>query len=75
MYNYIISYLTSNSNYSLMNINNIYNCMINIFEILNEEQKSKFINIIKINVGKKFIHDFKLYIFEKVPDHDILKYF
>ena len=62
MWSTIFEYLNSSSNYSVENINNLNNTLINLFEILDEEQKKKFVNIIKINIGLKFYDQLKNYI-------------
>lgn len=75
MFNYIVSYVMTSTNYSVINTNNVYNCIISTMAILSDEQKREFIKIIKINIGKTFCHDLRNYLFEKVPDSELLKFF
>jgi ABC-type transporter MlaC component len=76
MFNYLASFAMSNTNYSWVNINNIYNCMINQMSILEtDEQKKEFIQIIKINIGNTYCDLLKNYLFKKIPDSPLLKFF
>jgi hypothetical protein len=76
--NYILSYLQSSqvSNYSLLNETNIFNALISIFELLDDDKKKeKFIDVLIIQCGNTFITNFKSYIFRKIPSHNILSFF
>jgi hypothetical protein len=70
MWTYFYEYMNSSTHYSIQNTNNIFNCLYQILE--KAENKKEIINIIKINVGNKFLKQFKLYIFEKVPESEII---
>jgi hypothetical protein len=75
--NYIFNYLQSSqvSNYSLLNETNIFNALLNIFELLKDtKEKEKFIEILIIQCGNSFISNFKSYIFRKISNAEILQY-
>ena len=63
MYNYILSYVLSSSNYKIQNTNNIYNFIISI---MTENNKQEIIKQIKINIGLSFYNDFKIYYYNKL---------
>jgi hypothetical protein len=74
--NYVLSYFTNTqvSNYTIMNETNVFNSLIQIFELLKEVDKVKFIEILTFQCGKSFIETFKNYVFRKSPKHEILDY-
>lgn len=76
MINTILSFGLSKTNYSLVNINNQYNFLIDVFELLYDERsKNKFIEKMKINIGHSFFNDFKAYCLGKLSvDHDLIKF-
>lgn len=69
-----MNYLLSFTNYSLTNQSNIYNTLYATFKILNEDQRDAFVEEIVIHMGKSFMRDFKLYIFQKAPNSIFLTY-
>ncbi|ARF08722.1 hypothetical protein Catovirus_1_772 [Catovirus CTV1] len=75
MWGYIVSAMTQNSNYALMNVENLYKFWILTMETLNEEQKKKFIENLKFIMGKTISDNFKKKIFDKTPKSELLKYF
>ncbi len=75
MSSYIISSLIGYTNYSIQNTNNIYNCLITILSISSNEQKRQIIDTIRLQIGKTFCDDFKLYIFNKIPNSELLNFF
>lgn len=75
MWSYIFSTVSKNSNYNLMNVDNIYKFMIVTMETLNEDQKKKFVENIKLQLGMTLYEDFKMYVFRKLPKSELLKYF
>lgn len=76
MWTSAISYVLSNtSNYNLMNTVNINNFMIAVLRDLQDDQKKKFIEQIKINIGMKYYEQLRTYIFHKLSDSDLLEYF
>ena len=73
---YVFSYAQQFTNYNIMNETNVFNFMIATLETLTDEQKEKFVQNIKIHIGMSFFNDFKLYLFKKMPDSQLLnKYF
>lgn len=73
--NHILSYIMSNTNYNICNINNHYNFLFIIMSKLDDTQRKDFVSTMKINIGMQFTDDFKLYIFKKIPDSILLTYF
>lgn len=71
MWKSILSYTLSNSNYGVANMPNIYNFIIAVLDICNDEQKKEVIDKIIIHIGKSFYKDFRLYVIEKLPDSPI----
>lgn len=67
-----LSYLFSQTNYTVSNTVNIYNSFINILEIVDNETKKKVIRIIKNNIGMSFYTGFKEYINHKYSSDDEL---
>ena len=63
------------TNYSVMNTNNIYNFLIVTLESLNDEQKKKFAENMKLQIGLSFYEDFKIYLFKKLSGSELLNYF
>jgi hypothetical protein len=72
---YIINYASSWSNYSVQNINNHHNFNFMIMTTLDDKQKSEFIQTMKLTIGMTYTDSFRLYIFKKLPDSQLLKYF
>jgi len=71
--NYAISYVTPKQ-YQWINIHNYYNSLLMIFEILEKkDDQVRFVNTLKLNNGNQFCADFKLYVFNKIPDSQILE--
>lgn len=71
----LFSALNTSTNYSIYNNNNIFNLLIITMESMPNEARKLFIQNIKIYVGMTFLNDFKLYIFKKLPDSELLSYF
>lgn len=75
MWSYIISSMTKSTNYSVVNIDNTYKFNIVTMETLTDEQKKKFIENMKIQMGMTYYEEFKMYLFRKLPNSELLKYF
>ncbi len=69
----IVNYAYSNSNYNLVNVNNMFNHMIATLEMLTDEQQVKYIQNIKINLGMSIYNQFKDYLFKKLPNSEFIK--
>lgn len=72
--NFILNYMISSSNYSIMNKNNVYNAILLIWDCVEENKKKNVIMHIKTIIGLSFFDDFICYIQKKCKTHDILKY-
>lgn len=70
-----MSYVKNSIGYTLINTNNLHNFMLCILESLDDEQKRKYIEKMKIHLGLTVTTQFKEYIFRKVPASDLLKLF
>jgi hypothetical protein len=75
MFGAAASYAKSVSNYSVINANNLFNFLINVMESLTDDQKTKFIENMKVNMGMTVTEQFKQYIFKKLPNSPLLKFF
>ena len=71
---YISQYLLGQSNHSVVNVTNVYNFLISVFDTLNDEQRTIFTNNLKLHVGLSFSDGLKTYIFRKNSKHPILDY-
>ena len=74
MWGSIFSTIMSSTNYSTINTNNHYNFFIVTLENLTDEQRRKFIENMKIQIGMTFYENFKIYFFKKLPNSELLKY-
>lgn len=72
MVNIAGSYIT---HYGVFNTSNFHNFLINTMEMLDEDQKVKFIQTMKVNMGMTITENFKQYLFKKLPDSPLLKFF
>jgi hypothetical protein len=68
MWKSVLSYALSNSNYGVTNMNNLYNFIISLMDILNDEQKQEMIDSLILNLGKTFYKEFRTYMITKVPN-------
>jgi hypothetical protein len=68
MWKSVLSYALSNSNYSVTNMNNLYNFLISVMDILTDEQNQAMIDSLILHLGKTFYKEFRLYIMTKVPN-------
>lgn len=71
----VTSYLRSFSNYSVYNTNNIYNFHLMTMLKLKPEERKIFIDSMRVCIGCTYTNGFKLYIFTKMNDSDLLKSF
>lgn len=69
------SYAKNATNYSVINANNMYNFLITVMESLGDDEKTKFIQNMKVNMGMTVTEQFKQYIFKKMPTSTLLKFF
>lgn len=68
----IINYFNFKTNYSVVNKNNIFNAILCTFELLNDEQSKKYVEILKLQIGITFFDELKIYCCKK--NHTSLKY-
>lgn len=68
MWKSVLSYALSNSNYGVTNMNNLYNFLISIMDILTDEQNQAMIDSLILHLGKTFYKEFRLYIMTKIPN-------
>ena len=68
MWKSVLSYALSNTNYGVTNMNNLYNFLISLMDILDEEQKKEMIDNLILHLGKTFYKDFRSYLITKVPN-------
>lgn len=65
MYQFFLNALLP-SQYSYLNINNIFNALILISELMNDSQREKFKEIIKLQIGLSFYDSFNQYHIKKL---------
>jgi hypothetical protein len=68
MWKSVLSYALSNSNYGVTNMNNLYNFLISLMDILTDEQNQGMIDSLILHLGKTFYKEFRLYIMTKIPN-------
>lgn len=74
--NYILPYSVQITNYSIINMNNLFNFLfIQINTLQNDKEIQQFINNMKIQLGNSITTEFKNYIFRKIDNSPILRYF
>ena len=64
----VLNYAMSATNYSVTNVNNMYNFILSLMDDLTDDQKQKLIDKMIIQVGRSFYRNFRLYVMDKVPD-------
>jgi hypothetical protein len=67
MWRSALSYAMSSSNYSVMNMNNIYNFLVSIMDNNTEEQNQHMIDSLILHLGRTFYRDFRQYLIIKLP--------
>lgn len=73
--NYLTMIMTNPTNYTVVNINNIYNFLHEHMLLLTEEERKKYIKSMRLHIGMSFTHNFKTYIFSKMADSPLLSSF
>ena len=69
MWKSVLSYALSNSNYGVTNMHNLYNFIISVMDIMeNEEQKQELMDSLILHLGRSFYKDFRSYLILKVPN-------
>lgn len=68
MWKSVLTYALSNSNYGVTNMNNLYNFILSVMDVLTEEQNQKVIDSLILNLGKTFYKEFRLYVMTKIPN-------
>ena len=74
MYDIILKTLVGRLNYSFQNITNIYNFIVATFELIPDEKKKIYVSNIKLMIGMTFCKNLKMYVYEKDPDNELLKF-
>ncbi len=75
MISYIADYLMKGSNYNVVNIDNIYKFHIMVLNMLNDTEKYKYLDNMKFQLGMTHYTEFKMHLFRKFPNHELLDYF
>lgn len=65
--------LISWSGYQVTNSSNMYNLLLRVYEMMEHDQQKRLISEIKILMGMKFWKSFTWYVYQKTPEHPILK--
>ena len=64
--------LISGSNHGMINYNNLYNFLIDIFKRMSNEERDEFVRSMKIHLGMTFFENFKSYCMRKLDHNDPL---
>jgi len=72
----LLTFGLSRTNYSIVNVNNHYNFIIDVWDLLfDDKSKHKLIEKIRVDIGVSFYNDFKEYCINKLSiEHDLIKY-
>ena len=69
MWKSILSYTLASSNYGVTNMNNLYNFILSILDIVeDDEQKKEIMDSLILHLGRTFYKDFRSYIITKIPN-------
>ncbi len=60
--------------YEYTNIHHVYNTLLLLFELTPNDVRESFVDIIRLQMGVEFTKAFKQYLFEKVPNCELIKY-
>ena len=73
MWSTIAGYIASSTNYGVTNMNNLYNFILSLMDILNEEQKIELVDKLVLHLGRSFYKNFRTYSIKKLPNSEHLK--
>ncbi len=74
MWKTIASYLASSTNYTISNVNNMYNFILSMLDLMeDEEKKTELIDKLILHLGKTFYKNFRNYVIMKLPNSEHLK--
>ena len=70
MWKSAISYVLSSTstNYGVTNMHNMYNFVISVMDVCDEEQNKQLIDSLILHLGRTFYKDFRIYIIQKLPN-------
>ena len=68
--NYVYQGFSQMAGYMMVNINNIYNFIIYLIELIPEEQHENVFRHMKLNIGVTFHNNFKYYASRKGYKYD-----
>ncbi len=73
--NTIVNYAGYYAGYKIINENNLNNFMYMTLTGMNEEDKIKYVDNMRLIMGNTFSLSFKWYVFNKFPNSELLKLF
>ena len=68
MWKSVLSYTLSSSNYGIANMHNVYNFIVSVMDILNDEQNQQLVDSLILHMGRTFYKDFRNYLINKLPN-------
>lgn len=68
----MLSYIGYVTNYKIVNQSNLHNLMYLTLDEMDITNKRKYIDRIKLIMGKTYLDDLKFYIYEKFKDSELL---
>lgn len=72
----LFNMMVPKTNYSIMNVNNIYNYILSVIEMIPEKEEAvikKHLRLIRFNIGNQFYDNFLNYVRKKDTTNIILK--
>lgn len=67
MWKSLLSYTLSSTNYGVTNMNNMYNFIISVMDMNDEEKNIVLIDSLILNLGRSFYKGFRAYMIDKIP--------
>ena len=72
MWGSILGYMASSTNYSVTNMNNLYNFILAIMDGMEDKDRITLIDKLILYLGKSFYKNFRKYVIEKIPNSEHL---
>ena len=69
----ILGYIGSSTNYSVTNVNNNYNFILSMMDLLPEDQRDELIDKMILHLGRTFYKNFRKYVIDKLPNSEHLQ--
>lgn len=74
MWGSILGYMASSTNYSITNMNNLYNFILSLMNTMEDKDKEDLIDKLILHLGRGFYKNFRKYVIEKLPNSEHIKF-